>query len=344
MKFGRKTEEPVEQPAEEKPKNTSVGINLGGNPEPEKPEKKHVFTKEKEIIDEDRIGTWADTGYKMSDKEAHRDVSYDGSSSVKRTMWVFVNQMKLFSKNKFTFLLVFAALLIPVIILGVSTIDDALVKGSAGSTAYIGNVLEFMPVMVCLFTAILCGTQVANEFKDRTAYMSIPLPMTRLEFYLGKYLAGFVLCLGVFLMAFGFSVLLAMRHYDTFFSDQISMALICTIITIFVFSATSYCVGCFMKRGSALVPLVLMLVVLPMIACIIYAEYEIVEVFMLPCFLPDSIVFTLGATPFSLAGMFSALLDSAAITDNLMGLIGTGIIWGVAFLILGALKITRREM
>ncbi len=300
--------------------------------------------KTEEPVEDDRIGTWADTGYKLSDEEAHRNVSYDGSSSIKRMIWVFVNQMKLFSKNKFTFILVFAALLIPIIVLGASSVDDALVSSSAGSTAYIGGVLSFMPVMVCMFTAVLCGTQVANEFKDRTAYMSMPLPMTRLEFYFGKYLAGFVLCLGVFLMAFGFSVLLAMRNYDTFFSDQIATALLCTVITIFVFSATCYCVGCFMKRGSALVPLVLMLVVLPMVACIIYSQYDIIEVFMLPCFLPDSIVFTLGATPFSLAGMFSGLLDSTTITDNLMGLIGTGFIWGVAFLILGALKITRREM
>ena len=345
MKFGKKSEEPVEQPVEEKPKNTSVGININGNPEPEK--KKSVFAKEKEIIDEDRIGTWADTGYKMSDEEAHRNVVYDGGSSVKRIAGIFINQMKLFSKNKFTFILVFAAILIPVLILGISDLSEFIKNmstNSTGSTAYIGETLSLLPLMIGLFAAILCGTQIPNEFKDRTAYMSMPLPMTRLEFYIGKYLAGFVLCLGVFLMAFGFATLMAMQEYDAFFSDEIANALLFTVVSIFAYSATAFCVGCFMKRGSALVPMLLMIVILPVIGFAIYANYDVDAALLLPCFLPDAAIMTLGGTPLSMLGTFQTFVDTSVVTDNIMTMALIGVVWGIVFLVLGALKINRREM
>ncbi len=300
--------------------------------------------KKTEAPEEERIGTWADTGYSATDEQAHRNVVYEGTSSIKRIMWIFVSQMKLFSKNRWTFIMLFAAVLIPVLILGIPELNDLLIQNTAGSTAYIGTVLCFMPVMMSFFTAFLCGTQIPNEFKDRTAYMSIPLPMRRIEFYIGKYLAGFVLCLGVFLMAFGFAVIMAMRHFDAFFSDQIAEALASTVVAIFVFSATSFCVGCFMKRGSALVPMLLMLFVLPMISFAIYAKYDIEEMLLMPCFLPDSIVFTLGGSPFSMAGTFAGLISPDALTANLGGMIGVGVVWGIAFLALGAFRMERREM
>lgn len=343
MKFGRKSEEPAEQPVQEKPRNTSVDINVNGNPEPEK--KKSVFAKEKEIIDEDRIGTWADTGYKMSDEEAHRNVSYDGGSPIKRIVGIFINQMKLFSKNKWTFILMFAAVLIPVLILGVEDFANMMKELSTGSTSYIGTLLCLMSPMVCFFTAILCGTQIPNEFKERTAYMSIPLPVTRLEFYIGKYLAGFVLCLGIFLMAFGFATVMAMREYDAFFSNEIASALLCTIITIFMFSATSFCVGCFMKKGSTLVPLMLMLVVLPVISLVVYLVYDVDAIMMMPWLLPDAIMLTLGGgISYSVVGLFTSVIDTSLITDNLTLMIALGIVWGIGFLALGAFKMTRREM
>ncbi len=343
MKFGRKAEEPVEQPVEEKPKNTSVGININGNPEPEK--KKSVFAKEKEIIDEDRIGTWADTGYKLSDAEAHRDVSYDGGSSIKRILGIFINQMKLFSKNKWTFILMFAAVLIPILILGVEDLANLMKNLSTGSTSYIGTLLCLMAPMVCFFTAVLCGTQIPNEFKERTAYMSLPLPVTRMEFYIGKYLAGFVLCLGIFLMAFGFATLMAMQEYDAFFSGDIASALLCTVVTIFMFSATSFCVGCFMKRGSTLLPLMLLLVILPVLSLVLYLVYDVNAVLMMPWLLPDAIVMTLGSgMTYSVMGLFSVLVDTTIITDNLSLMVALGVVWGIAFLALGAYKMNRREM
>ncbi len=296
--------------------------------------------------DPDRQGTWADTGYSRTDEEAHRNVRYDGASSVKRMINVFRNQMKLFSKNKWVFILLFAAVLIPAIasILPMGMIS-AFLGTDDNSAQYMGLLLIMMPVMVAFFTSVLCGTQIPQEFKDRTAYMSMPLPMTRLEFYVGKYLAGFVLCLGVFLLAFGFATIMSMSKFDAFYSDLIGEALAVTIVCIFAYSATAFCLGCFMRRGSTLVPLMLMLFILPAILLIVGMKYECMETVMLmPCFLPDTVLALLGSPmSFSLSGIFSSMGTSPDMS-NLGTMIVIGVVWGIMFLIVGALQTKRREM
>lgn len=294
----------------------------------------------------ERIGTWADTGYRASDDEAHRNVRYEGTSPVKRIAGIFMAQMKLFSKNKWTFILLLMAVLMPLVIIAVPDLKDVAKQLCAGSTAYIGTLLCMMTFMACFFTAFLCGTQIPNEFKDRTAYMSMPLPVTRLEFYIGKYLAGFVLCLGAFLLAFGFAVVLAMMEYDTFFSDEIASALLSTIVTIFAFSATAYCLGSFMKRGSALVPLIFMFFLMPIVCFLVYVKYDLDAMLLLPCFLPDNIIATLGSqASMSIGGSLTMgmNIDLPSVAD-----IGTSmcisIAWGIAFLVLGAYRMNRREM
>lgn len=339
MKLWKKAEDPVGQPAGEGPENASVGIDVSMVSEKKTPSEGNG------TADGDRIGTWADTGYRASDEEAHRDVVYNGCSPVRRIIGVFINQMKLFSKNKWTFILMFMAVLIPLLILGIDELADVMKSMSTGSTSYIGTLLCLMTPMVCFFTAVLCGTQIPKEFKDRTAYMSLPLPVSRLEFYIGKYLAGFVLCLGIFLMAFGFATLMAMQEYSAFFSDEIASALLCTVVAIFMFSATSFCVGCFMRRGSTMIPLMLMLVILPVISLVLFLQYDVEAAMMMPWFLPDGILMTLGGgVSYSVAGMFKMFVDTSMITDNLMLMVALGVVWGVAFLALGAFKMTRREM
>ncbi len=302
--------------------------------------------KDEPPVEEERIGTWADSGYDASDEEAHRNVRYEGSSPVKRILWIFMAQMKLFSKNKWTFILLFMAVLMPMIIIAVPDLKDAAKTICAGSTAYIGTLLCMITFMASFFTSFLCGTQIPNEFKDRTAYMSMPLPVTRMEFYIGKYLAGFVLCVGAFLMAFGFAVILAMMEYDTFFSDEIASALLGTIVTIFAFSATAYCLGSFMRRGSALVPLIFMFFLLPIVCFLAYIRFDLDAMLLFPCFLPDNIIFTLGSeAAMSIGGMsigmFGVDLPSVANIDASMLV---SIVWGIAFLVLGAYKMNRREM
>ncbi len=296
--------------------------------------------------DDDRAGTWADTGYRATDEEAHRNVRYNGASPMSRVITVYMTQMKLFSKNRWLFILIFAAILMPVITAILpEEFFDILLGSSAGSTQYIGILLSMMPLMVAFFTSMLCGTQIPNEFKERTAYMSIPLPVSRLEFYIGKYLAGFTVCVGVFLMAFGFAIAMAMGKYDLFFSDLIAESLLITAVSIFAYSATAYCIGTFMSRGSSMVPFMLMMIILPAALIVIGSKLEILDtLILLPCFLPDATLNLLGSPLwFSIYGVGGSLLGALD-----MSMIGTmvliGIVWGALFLAIGAYRTIRREM
>lgn len=64
------------------------------------------FGKRKE---EDRKGTWGDSGYRATDDQAHRNVTYNIPSFMKQTWIVFMVQMKLFSKQKWTYFMLFVA-------------------------------------------------------------------------------------------------------------------------------------------------------------------------------------------------------------------------------------------
>lgn len=294
------------------------------------------------VEEAERIGTWADDGYRATDEEAHRDVRYDGCSSLMRVYGVFRAQMKLFSKNRWMYIMVFMAVLIPVIMLIMpGDWKDAFLSLSAGSTQYIGFLLCLLPLMVSFFTSVLCGTQIPNEFKERTAYMSMPMPVTRTEFFAGKYLAGFVLCLGVFLMAFGFSILTSMMEYDAFFSDVIAEALAVTIVMIFAYSATAYCVGCFMDRGSALVPAALQFIIIPAILLYVAEEFDIGSLLLMPWFMPDMVLSMLGSPLIVSPG---GIVGISADPTQMVTMMAIGVVWGLVMLAIGNWKFDRREM
>ena len=299
---------------------------------------------------EDRKGTWGNTGYSASNEQAHRDVTYHIPSFVKQTMVMFMVQMKLFSKMKWTYFMLFVALLIPIIFFlgGDMLMTMMRMYGFVTdfSNTYIAGLLAFLPLLLGLFTSILCGSQLPNEFKERTAYMNVSLPMSRASFYLGKYLAGFVMSLAIFMFAYGMAIATSMTKYDAIFADLLSSSLALTIVGVFAYSATAFCIGSFMRRGSSMVPFILMTIALPLVCTLAFAYFQadgpdLSWLFVLPCFLGESALGILGAPMSGSVGMIvMPYLDLTSITPNVV----VGIVWGILFLILGLFKTIRREM
>ena len=295
--------------------------------------------------EEDRKGTWKGTNYNASDAEAHRDVRYRAPSWIKQTWIMFMVQMKQFSKAKWTYFALFTALLIPILMLASKDFITMMLTNFGFSTAfsntYIAGLLSFLPLFLGLYTSVMCGSQIPQEFKDRTAYLNISLPMSRSSFYIGKYLAGFVLCLGIFMLAYGAAVATAMMDYESIFSDLLAESMMLTIIGVFAYSATAFCLGSFMKRGSSIVPLILMTVLLPMVITLVAAQYNVWSLTMLPFFLGEAALGILGA---SMSGSVGMIMMSYIDLTNVGMMAIIGIVWGVAFLVLGLLKTMRREM
>lgn len=331
------------------PKNKpkSASIDLGGNSTPtEETKASGIRGRIKNMSEEeDRKGTWKGTNYNASDSEAHRDKRYRAPSWIKQTIIMFMVQMKQFSKAKWTYFALFTALLIPIIMLASGDFITMLLTNfgfaTAYSNTYIAGLLAFLPLFLGLYTSVLCGSQIPQEFKDRTAYLNISLPMSRSSFYVGKYLAGFILCLGIFLLAYGSAVATAMMNYDSIFSDLLGESLVLTIIGVFAYSATAFCIGSFMKRGSSIVPMILMTIVLPMVITLIAAQYDCWSLTMLPFFLGEAALGVLGA---GMSGSVGMMMMSYIDLTNVWLMAGIGIAWGIGFLILGMIKTMRREM
>ena len=355
----------TEEPKTQESRFYSASINLGGapardqtpsepqrdtpietaheEPAPEAPDAKKRFGFSKK--EEDRKGTWGDTGYHATDEEAHRDRRYRIPSFVTQTGTMFMVQMRLYSKMKWTYFMLFMAILIPIITIVLDEVFDAMAMELGSSTAYIGMLLSMMPIVLGFFTAVLSGPSIGREFKDRTAYMSMPLPISRVSFYLGKYLAGFVLSLGIFMFAYGMAVATAMSHYDYIFADLIGESMLVMTVSLFAYSATAFCIGAFTRKPSTLTPFVLMTFVLPAVLMIIHLRYDVEALMLLPCFLPDVTVSILGSPIIgSVSGFFSMAGVSLVDVGELWTMVGIAVVWGIVFLLIGMVRTMRREM
>lgn len=329
-------------------------IDLGPEPQEEapaqaqgeQPKKASFLDRVKAVApakeEEDRKGTWGSSGYSASDDEAHRDKVYSAPSFMKQTMIVFMVQMKLFAKQKWTFIMLFIALLIPLLanLLG-DNIDAVLNMLGYGdvSNMYIAGLLALLPLLLGLFTSILCGKQIPQEFKDRTAYMNISLPIHRASFFIGKYLAGFLMCLGIFMFAYGSAIITATSKYDSIYADLLSESLMITLVGVFAYSATAFCIGCFMKRGSSIVPFFAMSIALPLV--ILIADHNLDSALSyMPCFLGEAALGLLGAPICGSVILAPSSLDLV----NIVPMVAVGIVWGIGFLALGLYQTMRREM
>lgn len=296
--------------------------------------------------EEDRKGTWADTGYRATDEEAHRNSRYSIPGFMVQTGTMFMVQMKLFAKEKWMYVMVVAALLMPVLVYlehdPLVGMAELLMGMSMDlSNGMIAMCLSMLPLMMGLFTSIACGTQIPNEFKNRTAYLNMSLPMSRASFYFGKYLAGLVMCLGVFIFAYGMAIATAMMYYDTVFTDLLATSLAITVFAIFAYTSTAFCIGCFMKKGSSLVPFILLAIVIPTVVTLGCSYFEDNTLMILPCFLCEAAVGLLGSTGTVSVGLMALGMMDLTKVDIM---IVVSVAWSVAFLAIGLMKTMRREM
>ncbi|MBR2255657.1 MAG: ABC transporter permease [Candidatus Methanomethylophilaceae archaeon] len=283
--------------------------------------------------------------YRMTDEEAHRFTAYHAPDMLQQTWQMFAVQMKLFAKMKWTYFMLVMALMIPITVaVAPGFIEDTLYGfGFTGhfSNVYIAGLLFFMPLFLGLFTSVMCGTSISNEFKDRTAYMNLCLPVSRFSFYFGKFLAGFVMTLAAFMFAYSMAVMTAATKYgNEFFGDLICQSMGLVMIAVFAYSATAFAIGSVMKRGSALVPFVLMSFILPGAIAVLGSATGNWLLTDLPFYLSETALGILGA-PVSGSFGYVALpyMDLTEVTAQALA----GAIWGIVFLLFGFFRTSRRE-
>lgn len=297
--------------------------------------------------DEHPRGTWESSG-RMSDEEAHRNVKYSIPSVFQQTMYMFKTQMALYSKRKSIYVVLVMAVLIPLIYMGLNGIVDLALLGEASGSGMIGILLCMMPFIMSLFTAFICGSAIPSEFTERSAYMNMALPMSRASFCLGKYLAGLVITLGVFVFAYGMAMIGTMTEYDYFDEGALGLSFTMTVLATLFYSSFAFFMGCVLKRGAALVSLLLMVMVVPIIEIYLYAnDYMSSDVFvLLPNLLPDMACISLGSSfAASPVGMVNALVNVIdPSTFPLPTCVLIAVVFSVLFLGIGIYAVNRREM
>ncbi len=288
--------------------------------------------------------------------EAHRDVVYTLPNQLKQLGIIYMTQMKRFLKQKSVFFLLFLLIMMPVVFFIFKLADIPAITGDYVNIL-MGGILCAMPAIGALIAAVVCGSMLPQEFNERTVFLSLPLPLSRSCFYFGKFLAGLTLTVGVISAAYGIAILLAMVDISVAFTADIFSSYIVALATMFNFCAFTYMLSAKSKRGSTMLPFVLLLAIIPLV-CValayvfsqVGADGLIGALGYVPVFGFDSAINMLGpnSNTISLVGFLAPIVQmissefAVGVSYGIMA--GVAVITGVIWLILGDLIITRRDM
>lgn len=288
----------------------------------------------------------------ITDEEAHRNVSYELPSKLRQIKECFMIQMKRYTKQKVMWFAVVLLILIPICFYLFEKVESlrGMLPVTDVTNIYIASLLQFMPVIIPLLAAIACGSMLSQEFNERTVYLSLPLPMSRSAFYLGKFLAGLVLIEGVLTAAYGICMLLAMTVTKVTYTSHIFISMLVMIVFVFFCCALTYMMSTKLKRGSTMLPFVLLVVVLPLISIIIaqFVNGDLAAniASYLPSFSPEMALLSLGnTTPFSLYGFINLMVPLKVVPGkNPLIMMGITLLLGVIMLYVGNKVVKGRDM
>lgn len=296
-------------------------------------------------------GTWQDTGYVMTDEEAHRNVKYSIPSEGTQLLNMVKTQMHIFSKTPGVYLLLGMAVLIPILYLLLkNTMNSSVLSilSDGSSNGMVGMMLSMMPFILGIFTSSLCGKLMPKEFIDRTAYMNMALPISRTTFIMGKYIASLIITIGVVIFAYGMALLTASLEFQYFNLDLLLISFTLTIVAVMVYTSTAFAFGCFVKKGAGMVSFLLLVVLIPVVEMILLGNNTdfIKYIYYFPNALPDLSCQIMGANiTGSVLGFFGVAgfaFDPYTYSLPLGALFG--ILWTALFIGLALFSVKRREM
>lgn len=315
-----------------------------------------------ETIEDD----YDDSDRTLADSDAHRDMVYSPPSWVRQMIICYMTQMKRFTKERSIWLMLILLALIPILYLVATKLIG--VPTSHVTNIFMSVPLFAMPVISMFICSSTCGTMLPREYNERTIYLTLPLPMSRSAFYLGKFLAGFTLCTGVITAAYGISILMALTigNTDVSYTGAIFTSLLIMVCTTFFLCSFVYMLSAVSKRGATLKALVLLVVALPGIVVLFNAlpSVESLQSFKgpleaiagaflyLPVLGPDLAINHLGASGISeyfmmdylSVGSFGKMAFGMKLGMDTVIMCLVAIVLGALCLYRGFVKIRRRDM
>lgn len=300
---------------------------------------------------EESFNEYSDSDYRVSDEEAHRNVVYKQPSGTSQLFTVMQGTWKWMSKQRM-FMLSFILVEI-LVLLAVSGSLDSFTSEKAGVYGpgdYMATVLLLLPVFGVVIPASFMVKMIPSEFKDRTAYLNLALPMSKSTFYFGKFFAGMIFLILFFASIYAAATAVTIALYGNIDANTVLLSFGITIVGVFAISAMSYLISVFMKKGSSLLILILFFFVLPGIFCVVAAlnpdsASDILNMSQyLPSGFAESALATLGTTPLlpTPVGMVSNFVNTYPDYDAVVDFV-IYIAFGVVALFLGYFGFKRRE-
>ena len=309
--------------------------------------------KSKSVYAENVTDSYDEPSRVITAHEAHRDVVYELPSFPRQIKECFMIQMKRYTKQKVMWIAIVLLILMPVLFYVFKSFDalKTMLPTSDVTNIYIASLLQFMPIIIPLLASIACGSMISQEFNERTVYLSLPLPMPRSAFFFGKFLAGLVLIEGVVTAAYGIAMILAMSVTTKTYTAEIFGSMLVSMTYVFFCCSLTYALSTKLKRGSTILPFILMAAVLPIVAM---ALAELVSSDMVatiasyfPTFSGEMAIYSLGdTTPFSIYGIGHLMMPSltAEPGKNTLIMMIVSLLLGFVMLIAGEKVIKRRDM
>lgn len=270
-----------------------------------------------------------------------RDTNAGTSIHLRQLVSVYAVQMKLYSKNVSTYIYIFVALLIPIL-----AYSGTLEKISLGSMVNVAYLLILLPIMIALIPSRFAGKIMPMEFKNRTSFINFPLPMSRMTFYVGKFLAAFTLSMTVLLLALGGAIISGDLFLPSYPNDIAAMVMI-SVAGMFAILCMTYFFSMIMGRGAGplvtvitvFVPFIVLYFTLLSLTGDVMPEHLMGVVGLLPMFTPYQALWSVDH------GFASGFVDMAFATSySPLLYVGVSIIWGVVFLILGAIIMRGKDI
>jgi ABC-type transport system involved in multi-copper enzyme maturation permease subunit len=256
---------------------------------------------------------------------------------LRQLITVFALQMRLYSKSVSTYIYIILALMVPVLVYAglLNRVSD--ISGFDLNAAY---ALILLPLMIVAIPARFSAKILSSEFKNRTAFINFPLPMSRITFYMGKFLAAATMSIAVMLLAIGGAVVSCNAKFGIVYPNDIASMLIVCIAGMMALLAMTYFFGTILKRGAGALSMVLTLA----------TPYLFLAVFGF-----DSGVWSaIGITPFFSSYQSLWFIDNGFLTDIFESIFinsysayqfaAVSAAWCAGFLALGALVTKNKEV
>ena len=268
-------------------------------------------------------------------------------SHLSQIVAVFGMQMRLYAKSISVYLFLIFVALIP-ILAATDFIRYFVEEFPVVPTAIL---LGLLPIFITLIPANLAGKVMPYEFKNRTAHLNFPLPVSRMTFYFGKYIATFTLAVGLFMLVYAAVILSSSYLFGPVFSYGMGTSIVFCICGVFAISATAFGIGTMLKRGAGAIAMGLFMA-LPWVILYIIEMYSgdyanlpgsWENIKTLPMFAGYNALASIDSLS-GFEGIGEYVMDYLVMQKPAYQMVITSAVWGGAFLALGAWIIHKKEL